>query len=175
VLLSIASAALMGGALHPTVENERVTPPYIFTNAARYQPAAWRDGHDRFPGGATLGLVDGGTRRALVPDFHAAADATVSVEARRVLLPGKFNEGDHSLRPACVLAAGRLYPRSGRVGPDMEVAGTSVRLTFAPGRLPTDEVLRDAYFDGENPARAVTTGLGLIFRERTSGWRPPKV
>jgi hypothetical protein len=165
VLVLIASVALMRGALHPTVENKRVRPPYIFTKVTRYEPAAWLDGHDRFPGGATLWFVDGEARRVIAPDFYATADATVSFDARQVLFSGKRNVTDHwqiweialdggpakqitsadadFLRPAYVPAVGIIYTRSGRDGSDIEVAGTSARLTFSPGRLLTDEVLRD--------------------------------
>jgi hypothetical protein len=165
VLVLIASVALMRGALHPTVENKRVRPPYIFTKVTRYEPAAWLDGHDRFPGGATLWFVDGEARRVIAPDFYATADATVSFDARQVLFSGKRNVTDHwqiweialdggpakqitsadadFLRPAYVPAVGIIYTRSGRDGSDIEVASTSARLTFSPGRLLTDEVLRD--------------------------------
>ena len=68
--------------------------PYIYTEAARYDPAATRKGGERFPSGAALQLVADGHKRPLAANFAASADATVSFDGQRVLFTGKTKPQD---------------------------------------------------------------------------------
>jgi len=159
-----AGIPLVTGALCATLGTKPAPTPYLYTETARYEPKAWLDGRDRFPNGAALVLVAGEARRALVPDFYASADATVSDDGRRVLFSVKPAAGDHwqiwevplnrSAAPRLVAREDAdcirpLYLPDGqivytRVGPDSSailVAGKPV--TFAPGRYLTDQVLQD--------------------------------
>ena len=86
--------AWISGALCATVGNPHVEAPCIFTETTRYDPTAWLDGRDRFPDGATLKLIKGGTRRGLVRGFYATADAETSYDGRRVLFSGKLMASD---------------------------------------------------------------------------------
>ena len=136
---------------------------YIFTETPRYEPTAWLDSRDRFPSGGTLKLVMGETRRSLVPEFYASADAAVSYDGTRVLFAGKRTVADPwqiwevaltgglprrvianeaiCIRPLYLPTGEIVYTRLTAGGTDLEIAGK--RLTFAPGRYLTDDVLRD--------------------------------
>ena len=161
-----AAIALMSGALGATVGNPHIGVAYIFTEAPRYEPKAWIEGHDRFPEGATLQLVEAQKCRVLAPGFYASADAAVSYDGRKVLFSGKRNSGDHwqiwevalegggpprqmtrgdvdCVRPLYVPAVGIVYTRSDHQGSNIEIAEKQLRLTFSPGRFLTDEVLQD--------------------------------
>jgi Hydrazine synthase alpha subunit middle domain len=85
-------AVLMGCS---TVHGQGVVPaPYIYTETSRYDPAAARNGGERFPAGAALQMVSNGRKQSLAPGFAASADATVSFDVRRVLFSGKQKPGD---------------------------------------------------------------------------------
>jgi hypothetical protein len=53
------------------------------------------DGGERFSAGATVFLQDAADRHALVPEFAATADATVSFDGTRVMFSGKRTPADH--------------------------------------------------------------------------------
>ena len=147
------------GAFSAAVAKYDSTVTCIFTETPKYEPKAWTEGRDRFPLGATLNVVDGGRRHLLVPDLFASADASISYDARRVLFAGKRTPSDHwqvweldlhggpprqmtHCEADCVRP---LYLPDGQIvythGSNLEIAGK--RLTFAPGRYLTDDVLRD--------------------------------
>lgn len=177
LIATAAGAVVGGGALCATLGNTPVGLPYIYTEAPRYDPKGWLAGRDRFPSGATLQLVSAGSRRALAPNFFAAADAYVSYDAGRVLFAGKRTATAHwqiwevalaggspvqlthcptdCIRPLYLPTQEVVYTRVEAAGSAIEVSGK--RLTFAPGRYLTDDVLNDGriLFEAE---RAPKTG-----------------
>lgn len=74
--------------------SQRINTDVIVTAAPVYEPLAAIRGGERFPGGAQLLLVHEGKAEALVPDFAASADASVSFDAAKVLFAGKKSAGD---------------------------------------------------------------------------------
>ncbi len=68
--------------------------PFLYTSARIYEPLAWMHGADRFPSGATIFVQDANGRHALLPDFAATADPTVSFDGQRVLFAGKRKPQD---------------------------------------------------------------------------------
>src|ERR1017187_10521227 len=69
-------------------------PPFLYTAAPRYEPAAWTHGGERFLEGAHLVLVTQGSHRDVAPGFFASADAAVSYDARLVLFAGRPTRQD---------------------------------------------------------------------------------
>lgn len=141
-------------------------PPFVFTAAPRYQPAAAPDA--RFPAGADVILADAGSRHKIAPTFHASADPAVSFDGRRILFAGQASSGDPwqiweatpGADPRLVVPCptGCFHPlylpddrivftRLSASGTEIEVTplagGAPQRLTFAPGRHITADVLRD--------------------------------
>jgi hypothetical protein len=162
--------ALAGAVVWAAVADAPAVPAYVFTSAPRYDPQAWLAGRDRFPSGATLTLVSGGKRRALVAGFYASADAAVSYDGTKALFAGKRESGGHwqvweaaieggaprqitsgdsdCIRPLYIPDGHVAYTRIGVQGSAIEIVplagGAAERLTFAPGWVLTDDVLRDA-------------------------------
>jgi hypothetical protein len=67
----------------------------VFTAAPRYEPlVAIERGGERFPEGAELRILRNQRTDALLPEFFASADASVSFDATTVLFAGKKNRGD---------------------------------------------------------------------------------
>ena len=158
------------GAAAPNHVAKRDTSlAYVFTIAQQYEAKAWLEGRDRFPAGARLVAIEGGMLRLLAPGFYASADAEVSYDATRVLFAGKRAAADHwqiweveihggapgqltHCESDCVRP---LYLPDGKSGSSgfvfsrgdgleiMDAAGKTARITFAPGRYLTDDVLRD--------------------------------
>jgi hypothetical protein len=142
---------------------------YVFTEAVRYEPKAWLQGRDRFPAGALLRAAGGERSRLLVPAFHASADAAISFDGQRVLFSGKRTAADRwsiwesplaggtprqitrgdadCIRPLYLPDDQVVYTRLRPGGSDLEIlplaGGKPERLTFAPGRYLTNDVLRD--------------------------------
>jgi hypothetical protein len=167
VLGMVLSALSLAGALcaaTPISEAKRdPSVAYIFTLAPQYDAKAWLAGRDRFPRGARLVAVVGGRVRFLAPGFYASADAAVSYDASHVLFAGKRTPTDpwqifevdiqrtsprqltHTaydcVRPLYLPdpADGFVYSR----GDGLEIGAKPARITFAPGRYLTDDVLRD--------------------------------
>jgi hypothetical protein len=152
------------GALGANVAKRDASLAYIFTSTPRYEPKAWLDGRDRFPLGAKLVAIEGGTLRQLASGFYAAADASVSYDAARVLFSGKRSANGRwqvwelelqgglprqvthcdsdCVSPFYLPGLGFVFSR----GDGLEVAetdGKSRRITSAPGRYLVDDVLRD--------------------------------
>lgn len=174
VLLIIGLAPLLlYGALGATIgrrdpildKRDPVRPDpgfaYLYTAAHRYEPAAWMDGHDRFPLGAKLIAVQHGMVRLVAPGFYASADGAVSYDGHRALFSGKRTVTDRWQIWEANLEGGEprqitrcpsdcvraLYLPDGEIvysrGDALEITGKTGRITFAPGRYLTDEVLRD--------------------------------
>lgn len=68
--------------------------PLIVTVAPHYDELAALRGAERFPGGARLLRVDNGEAKALLPEFAASADASVSFDGAHVLFAGKKSISD---------------------------------------------------------------------------------
>jgi hypothetical protein len=142
---------------------------YIYTEAARYDPAATLNAGERFPAGAALQLVTAGRKRAIAPAFAASADASVSFDGQHILFSAKQKPGDRwqiwempvaGGAPHCIVAgkedaiapfylpADRIvYSRRTPAGfqlftvaPD---GGAPLQLTYGPGNRVTTDVLRD--------------------------------
>jgi hypothetical protein len=184
----LLAAALAGAAVWAATDSPSV-PPYLFTSAPKYDPQAWLSGHDRFPSGATLTFVAGADRRPLVSGFYAAGDAVVSYDALRVLFSGKRATGDHwqiwetalaggaprqvsacdtdCIRPLYIPDGHVAYTRISAQGSAMEIVplagGKAERLTFAPGWVLTDDVLRDARILFEYSADGRTRELFTVY------------
>jgi Hydrazine synthase alpha subunit middle domain len=162
---TIALSVVCGhGALGANVAKRDASLAYIFTSTPRYEPKAWLAGRARFPQGARLVVVEGGTLRQLAPGFYAAADASLSYDAARVLFSGKRSVNDHwqvweidlqggparqithcdsdCVSPLYLPGVGFVFSRGDALG-ITEAAGKTRRITFAPGRYLTDDVLRD--------------------------------
>jgi hypothetical protein len=98
-LLLIASAVVLCVALVVT----QTLPPHrtesatalIYTTAPAYELMAWLQGGERFPKGAAVFVRTGVTAKPLLPEFVATADASVSFDAKTVLLSGKQYSTDH--------------------------------------------------------------------------------
>jgi hypothetical protein len=160
---------------------------YVFTETPTYDPKAWLDGRDRFSKGATLKFVKGELHRALVPEFYASADAAVWYDGSRVLFSGKRTPVDHwqiwevdlnggpprqmtrcdsdCIRPLYLPAREIVYTRSTGNGAVIEAAGK--RLTFAPEKYLTDEVLRDGRILFESTRGSGTRELFTIYPDGT--------
>ena len=69
-------------------------PPVLVTAAASYDSLAALHGGERFPKGAHLLMVRDGKAEALLPQFAASADASVSFDASAVLFAGKKAASD---------------------------------------------------------------------------------
>ena len=146
---------------------------FLYTEAPRYEPRAWMEGHDRFPDGAALMFAQNGSRRLVVPGFYATADANISFDGERVLFSGRhtrstpwqifelpllrgaprqITSGDTDcIRPFYLPENRIVYTRvvSGKDAAEsfIETAslvdGKTQRLSFVPNRYLTDDVLRD--------------------------------
>lgn len=162
---TIALSVVCGhGALGANVAKRDASLAYIFTSTPRYEPKAWLGGRDRFPLGAHLVAVEGGSLRQLAPDLYAAADASVSYDASRVLFSGKRSPNDRwqvweldlqggvprqithcdsdCVSPLYLPDRGFVFSR-GDALEITEAGGKTRRITFAPGRYLTDDVIRD--------------------------------
>ncbi|HUB32682.1 MAG TPA: hypothetical protein VMA31_06630 [Bryobacteraceae bacterium] len=144
-------------------------PDYVFTSARRFEPNAWMEGRDRFPAGSALVLVSGSAHHTLFPDFFASADAAISFDGRNILFAGKRSAGSRwqiweaplaggtarvltpedadCIRPVYLPDARVVYTRLQSAGTELEVmplaGGAAERLTFAPARYLTADVLHD--------------------------------
>ena len=142
---------------------------YLFTAAPQYDPSAEWKGLPRFPKGAAITLVDPSGRRQIAPTLSASADPAVSFDGTRILFAGKLGTGDpwqiwevpaaggtprqlshgsSDCTHPLYLPDGRIaYTRSSSSDSDIEIidakGGSPQRLTFAPGRHVTQDVLRD--------------------------------
>lgn len=172
-LSAVLLAAALGAPAGVFDAKRDASLAYIYTSAPYYDSKAWLDGHDRFPRGARLMVVRRGMARLLVPGFYASADAAVSYDATRVLFSGKRTAADpwqifeadlkggsprqltHTaydcVRPLYLPdpAVGFVYSRgvgmesAGLESGGLEIGAKAIRITFAPGRYLTDDVLRD--------------------------------
>ena len=161
---------------------------YLFTEASHYNPSAWLTNAERFPAGAAIVLVSGGKRHALAPDFAASADPDLSFDATHVLFAGRQKTGDpwriwevaleggmsrqvssgedDCYRPLYLPGDQVVWTRRTGAGSEIEIAplagGKAERLTFAPGRFLTADVLRDGrvLFEAEREYGGKPAGTG---------------
>jgi len=166
--VSIA-AAVAAAFWSPADAGEPAVGPLVFTVAPQYDSAAGLEAPDRFPKGATVFLATQTGRRPIAPGFYASADPVVSYDGGRILFTGKASAGSPwqiwevavsggsprqvvRCQADCThplyLPDGRIaYTRATAMGSDIETAsadgGSPERLTFAPGRHVTEDVLRD--------------------------------
>lgn len=168
--------AVRGGAVVPV--------PYLYTEAARYQPEAAGSDSERFPAGAALQLVSNCQKRVLVPGFAASADATISFDGQRVLFSGKrwssdpwqiwevsaaggaarliASDKEDSITPFYLPGDKIVYARRTPLGFQLETmplsGGPPQRLTYSPGNHIACDVLRDGrvLFEAPHPASAAT-------------------
>ena len=143
--------------------------PFVFTSAVSYDSTPGLCGRDRFPQGAAVILVSSTGRQRIAPTFYASADPAVAFDGSRILFAGKATAtvpwqiwevaiagGAPRQVTHCqtdctnplYLPDGRIvYTRGSSAGSDVEIAdtngGSAQRLTFAPGRHVTQDVLRD--------------------------------
>ena len=137
----------------------------VYTQTMRYEPRAWVQGRERFPKGASLQILSGGIKRALVPGLFASADPEISFDATHVLFAGKRTAGEFWQVWEVALAGGAArqitnekvncvhpsYLPDGRVvytaGSALEVVslagGVPARLSFTPQPVLSDQVLQD--------------------------------
>ena len=95
-ILACALLAIASGSAKPSPRaGAGDLPPILYTAAVSYEPLAWMHGADRFGPGATIIVRDENHQRALVPDFTASADSTLSFDGKRVLFAGKAHPQDH--------------------------------------------------------------------------------
>ncbi|MGB7137039.1 MAG: hypothetical protein WBD46_17255 [Acidobacteriaceae bacterium] len=144
-------------------------PAVIVTAAPVYDSLAALRGGERFPRGAQLMLWRDGRLTALVQDFAASADASVSFDGTTVLFAGKRNAGDpwqiwqssaEGAAPRLMLGGLKdvirpLWMPDGRVVYARRDAGRWVlesaaldgshvtRLSYVPGNFIPDDVLAD--------------------------------
>lgn len=141
----------------------------MFTSTPQYDPAAEMKGLNRFPKGAAVTLVSPAGKRPIAPALFASADPAVSFDGARILFAGKAattspwqiweapaaggspRQVSHCqtdcTHPLYVPDGRIAYTRTSSAGSDIEIAdangGSPQRLTFAPGRHVTQDVLRD--------------------------------
>ena len=139
---------------------------FVYTAAPRYDRALEAN---RFPKGAAVILVSPAGRQRIAAAFYASADATVSFDGARILFAGKTSAagpwqiwevpaaggGPRQISACQTDCTHPLYIPDGRIaytqstadGSDIEIVdakgGPAQRLTFAPGRHVTQDVLRD--------------------------------
>jgi hypothetical protein len=140
--------------------------PFLYTAAPQYDRAAESN---RFPKGAAVILISESGKRRIAPAFYASADATVSFDGARILFAGKtaaatpwqiweipaaggaprqiVNCQTDCTHPLYIPDGRIAYTRASAAGSDIEIVdakgGPAQRLTFAPGRHVTQDVLRD--------------------------------
>jgi hypothetical protein len=169
MLQGLVLAAFLAAAGWAAGVEQAAVPPYVFTLTPRYEPAAWLQGLDRFPAGASVMLAAGQARRGLAPGFFASADPAVSYDGAKVLFAGKRSQDarwqiwettiaggtPRQITSGSLDCVGPLYLPDGRIvytllsahRSDLEVVSTEggkpERLTFTPAWRITDDVLRD--------------------------------
>jgi hypothetical protein len=169
-LLGCLGATLIAGLIAGPFSAESTSSrAYAFTKAPQYRPSAWLAGGERFPSGAQIHIATAERTQPLVPGFAASADPTVSFDGTRVLFSGKrTNSGPWQIWEVTLAGGSPRQLTSGTTDcikplylPDNKIVytqsaanesflemmpltgGTPVRLTYAPGRYLTNDVLYD--------------------------------
>ncbi len=152
----------------------------LYTEAPQYDPQATLGGGERFPGGAVVKVLSGGTSRLLAPSLAVSADAALSPDARTVLIAAKEKTGqpwqiwevplaggtprqvtfgaEDSIRPFYAAEQKLVYARKTARGFQIEIAplagGSALRLTYLAGNFLPDGILRDGrvLFEAAFPA-----------------------
>lgn len=82
------------GIVKSSVEVSAASASFLYTAAKSYEPFAWMHGGERFPSGASVFIHQSGGDRALLPEFSATVDPSISFDGMRVLFAGKRKPGD---------------------------------------------------------------------------------
>jgi len=91
-MLSLLSLGLTRTTVEAAPGDEKAA--FLYTVTKHYEPLAWIHGADRFDSGATIFVRDAQGKHALVPNFAASADSSVSFDGQHVLFAGKRKAGD---------------------------------------------------------------------------------
>jgi hypothetical protein len=148
VLLLTVAVLLLFASLPAAKTRSSAEPSLIYTVTPHYEVMAWLKGGDRFPAGTKLVLKTDKGSRALIPEFFASADASVSFDGTKILFSGRKTASD----PWQIweLSLGGGEPR--RVG----LCVDCVR----PFYLPDDRVVYAHKMDGRFQVEAASTGGG---------------
>lgn len=79
---------------HLLASSNKPALQFVYTYAQRYDAQAWLSGGERFPLGATINILNGGSSKKLVPGFFASADPDISFNGTRILFAGKKAPAD---------------------------------------------------------------------------------
>lgn len=166
----LAAPAGLALALFGAVVDHSGMPDYAYVAAPRYDSAAWRSGHERFPAGAAVMLATAQGQRKLAADFYASTDPAVSFDGLRILFAGKRTAAGpwqiwetavaggaprqlttadtDCIRPLYLPDGRAVYTKLLQRGSEIQVvplsgAATPETLTFVPGWYLTDDVLYD--------------------------------
>lgn len=162
LVIAITGVVCLGGFV---AARTPAIPSVAWVEAPRFNPAAWLDGGERFPAGAVIRMRDGNGTRALVPQFAASADPSISPDGTHLLFSGKPKPGDpwqifeialsgeaalrqitkgddNCVRPFYLPEDQITYTRMTRAGSWIELTGGQ-RLTYSGARVLTDDVLQD--------------------------------
>jgi Hydrazine synthase alpha subunit middle domain len=162
------------GMVRSSVQASPTSDFFLYTVAKVYESLAWMRGGERFPAGATIFIHESSVHessrvRALLPEFAATADATISFDGERVLFAGKRNmedpwqiweitlaDGnprqitsgkDDRIRPFYLPEARVVYARKTEGRFRIEASDLSGRdvlpLTYGPANFLPSDVLRD--------------------------------
>lgn len=152
----------------------------LYTEAPQYDPQAALSGGERFPAGAAVKVLTGSTSRPLAASLAVSADATLSPDAKTVLIAAKEKTGqpwqiwevalesgvlrqltsgaEDKIRPFYAAEGKFVYARKTERGYQIEIAplagGKALPLTYLPGNFLPDAVLSDGrvLFEGLFPA-----------------------
>jgi hypothetical protein len=164
-VISSISAAILAAVCCAVRAADAPIGPFLHTGVPEYDPAAELKGVNRFP----VIPVSASGRQRIAPAFYASADPVVSFGGTQILFAGKASaDSPWQIREApaaggtpwqlvhcqtdCThpvsIPDGRIAcTRASSAGSDVEIVdvkgGSPQRLTFAPGRYVTQDVLRD--------------------------------
>jgi hypothetical protein len=167
----------------------------LYTEAPQYDPQATLGGGDRFPAGAVVKVLSGGTSRLLAPTLAVSADAALSSDATTVLIAAKEKAGqpwqiwevplaggaprqvtfgaEDSIRPFYAAEGKFVYARKTARGFQLEIApiggGNALRLTYLPGNFLADAVLRDGRVLFEAAFPATSSAIRDLWTVYTDG------
>lgn len=113
-LFSLIALGLAGRGVDASPGDDSLS--FLYTASKNYEPLAWMHGAERFSSGATVFVRDVHGQHALVADFAATADPTVSFDGQRVLFAGKQNARNPWQVWEIALAGGK--PRRITSGPE---------------------------------------------------------
>ena len=167
---------------------------FLYTRAPRYEPLAWVQGGERFPGGATVVLKKRDGTRPLAPNFAASADPAISADGRTILFAGKQGTNDSwqiwetsleggdpkrltncpegCVRPFYLPEERWVYAEKKRqrfLIRASSLQGKSLALTYAPGSSLPTEVLRDGRVLFESTFPLGESGVAELYTVYSDG------